>query len=245
MGQGQVYFTFPIRIIVGATDDIRVATSNIMDYCGYECAVRLKGTIKEKMKESGIHLGLTWGDVERTYYNGEKLSKSIPLHSPMTSINKDIVFDFYKNDKTEFEAITFLAYAAIRSIIQSKPFVKVTNDYLLTRMAGYSKVSEIHIPNREDYPGLKDKNNLPPLFKKYSTRYQLDKIKLELQNHWGMKLYARHTRGFYVSFSMKDYSELVFEVEKRRKSNIERIRKEEQQKAIDKALNKLFRTSAP
>ena len=57
---------------------------------------------------------------------------------------------------------------------------------------------------------------IPDGILKYNNRYQLDKIKLDLQLNWGLKLYGNHTRGFYVSFSMSLES-LIKQAELRRK----------------------------
>lgn len=230
MAQGQIYLTFPVWLLRNGISDIRSSTSNIMDYCGYVQACKETGSEEHKMKKSGQNLGLTWGNWKRVYDSGKQLFVNTPPRPPMVSINEDIIFDFYINHKTEFEIVCFLAFAAIRSILQTKPYAKMTNEYLLARMAGYTKA--------------KNEEPLPLAFSKYCNRYQLEKIKRELQNSWGLKIYARFTRGFYVSFEGKmKFEDLVFEVEKRRKSNIEKLRKTEQQQAINKAFNKLFKTT--
>lgn len=200
-----------------------------MNYCGYVNAMKAAGTIEARMAAAGRYCGLTWGNWQKVYESGKLLFELIPAHSPMTSINKDIIFDFYKNDKSEFEIVCFLAFAALRSIIQTKPYCKITNGFLLARMAGLRS--------------SKDITRIPDAIKKYDNRYQLDKIKKELQNAWGLKLYARYTRGFYVSFKMNKYEDLVYEVEKRRKSNIEKLRKETQHQAISRANDRLFPTA--
>ena len=99
------------------------------------------------------------------YRTGEMLYNSIPTNSPKTSILKDTLEEFWNIiNKTEFEIVVFIAFAAIRSILQRQPYTKITNEYLIGRMAGNSKAGE-PIPDR--------------LFK-YNKRHQLDKIKMEL-----------------------------------------------------------------
>lgn len=83
-----------------------------------------------------------------------------------------MIFDFYKNHKTEFEIVVFLAFAAIRSILQKQPYTKITNEYLIGRMSGNSGKGE----------------PVNPLLVKYTSRYRLDKIKNELQLSWGLTL---------------------------------------------------------
>ena len=48
----------------------------------------------------------------------------------------------------------------------------------------------------------KSKADIDPTLKPFTSRYQLDKIKQELQLNWGLKYYSMKTRGFYVSFTM-------------------------------------------
>ena len=124
------YFTFPVQLLKGALSDIRTTTQNIINYCGYVQASKENGSEQEKMKKAGVFLGVTWGDGYSTYINGKELFSQIPDRSPMTSVNKRIVFDFFENSKTEFEIISFLAFCAVRSMLQKKPFYKATNEYL-------------------------------------------------------------------------------------------------------------------
>lgn len=229
MAKDQIYFTFPVCLLKDAISDIKSTTDNIMEYCGYIQACKESGSEEQKMEKAGRYFKMTWGNWHKVYESGRKLFNLIPSRSPMTSINKDIVFDFYINSKTEFEILCFLAFAAIRSILQTKPYVRITNEYLLARMAGYS---------------AKNDDPLPEPLMKYCNRYQLEKIKTELQNYWGLVYYARYTRGFYISFKKKmTFEELVFKVEERRKSTIEKNRKKQQQQAVKKALDKLYATA--
>jgi len=55
-----------------------------------------------------------------------------------------------------------------------------------------------------------------PLLTKYTSRYQLDKIKRELEINWGLKLYGNHTRGYYVSFELA-LDNLIMQAELKRK----------------------------
>lgn len=168
-----------------------------MDYALFDTMCRNNLTAAAAAKK----LKVSFKNVEASAKDGEAIYSSIPNNAPKTSILMDIVFDFYKNYKTDFEIDCFLAFAALRSILQTKPYAKCTNAYLLARMAGNAGV---------DAP-------LPEWVRKYQHRYHVDKIKKELQINWGLKLYADHVRGFYVSFSM-ELTDLVFQAEKRRKN---------------------------
>jgi len=225
----RIYFTFPVTILKEAMNDIRKTCDDIMNYCGYVASKKYSGTIKEKMEKAGNDLGIIYNGWENSYNKGQEIANNTPKRTPMTSINHDIVFDFYDNHKSEFEIVTFLAFAGIRSILQMKPYTRITNDYLFARMAGYPSTTEI-----VTLPGYEPKELpvvLPALIDKYNTRFKLDKIKKELQNNWHMKLYGIHTHGFYVSFKLS-LNQLVKVVEAKRKRNQEAKRKAEIQQAL-------------
>jgi len=79
------------------------------------------------------------------------------------------------------------------------------------------------------------------LEEKYSRRRQIDKVLRELQeNHWGLKLYSDHSRGFYLSFT-KELADLA-EANLRAKLQTKDIeRAENKRKAKEEALKRLNR----
>ena len=217
------YLTFPIIILNPGPAHIKDVLSNAMDYCLYCEYLKQEGSHLERSKLAAKELGLRFSGLESAVKNGRCLFDSIPEGSPKTSIDKDRIFDFYKQGRDEFEIVCFLAYAALRSIIQKQSCKKVTNDYLLSRMAGNSKKDEA----------------LPEWLKKYQKEYWLNKIKDELQiSHWGLKYYSHYTRGFWVSFSM-DLEKLTFYAEKQRKEYKIRQLKKLKTEARQAALNAL------
>ena len=227
------YLTFPVIILKDGIKDIKLVTNDAMFYCLYDYCQGKKGTQAALIQEAEKELGINYGNKKAAYSRGEILYNSIPERSPKTSIRKEIIFDFYKEYKTEFEIITFLAFAALRSILQKQPYIKTTNDILIRRMAG----------------NLKKEDPLPEEFIKYNKEYWLKKIKLELQTvsnnlhkGWGLKLYACHTRGFYVTFRMSR-EELIMQAELRRKKYKEKELKRENEEARKAALNKIYETS--
>ena len=219
MGQRyERYLTFPIVIMKESLKDINNCISEAMAYCLYDNCQR-SGCTPE---QSANFFGIKYGNLQRSYKLGKTLDDSIPSKSPKTSINKEMMFDFLKNNKTEFEVVCFLAFAAIRSIIQRQPYAKITNDYLLGRMSGNAgKGADIN-----------------PSLKKYTTRYQLDKIKTELQLKWGLQLYARQTRGFYVSFKMP-LKDLIRQAELRRNKHKEKELRRKKTEILKEVLGEL------
>jgi hypothetical protein len=62
---------------------------------------------------------------------------------------------------------------------------------------------------------------------------------LELQKSYGLKIYARYTRGFFVSFSLT-LEELIKEVEMKRKKYYEIHMRNQQSAAVLKVLSQIY-----
>lgn len=227
------YFTFPICLLKLEGITIQKAMDNVMDYCVYAFVSSNFGK-PEIYQETNVkgaekYYGITLGDKKRSFENGKKLFSSIDFRYPKTSITRDMIFDFYKNHKEEFEIVVFLAFSAIRSILQIKPYVRLTDAYLLNRMAGNAKIE--------------DSEPIPEYLNLYkSKRYHLDKVKKELRNNWHLKIYGYKTRGFFVSFKLTN-KQLIFEVEKKRKTNVEKKYQQEIAELRANAIKQLSSTN--
>ncbi len=221
------YFNFPIQLLEGFLLDSRTCLNNISDYAIYSHSLSLEFGDDEfdLMKAAATFFNVSLGSVNRSYQNGKELFDSIDERSPKVGLNVSIFWDYIKNDKTEFEKITLLAFLAIKSIIGSKPYCKVSNKYWLSRMDG--KVGSVQC-----------KSELTPGIRKYYTEYQTKKIKRHLHLYWGLKDYSRYTRGFYVSFKLS-MEQLVYEAEKRRETVKEKAYKQQQKEALEKAIKRL------
>ena len=202
--------------------------NNILYYAGYAHTLKLEhGSDEKKMNDAGSFFGITFGNSYQGFKDGKTLYDSIPENSPMAGINKDVLFDFYKNHKTPDEIAVLLAFLAIKSIIGVKPYCRLTNAYLIARMAGYAKIEDMPHP-------------LPQSLAQYHTRRKLDKIKQELQLNWNVNIYGTRTRGYGVSINKKfDMDKLAFEMEKRKKSTKEKQLKQRKDEARRLALEKL------
>jgi hypothetical protein len=221
-----VYLNFPVQMMQGGFTDMKAVCSKAIDYGIYDYMVRngFSGVVGfgEALKE----LQLTC----KNHSGGLKVSKDIyqqlkdSLEKPVTvSVKKDLLFEYFKNDKSEFEIAVFLGYVGLKSIIGKKPYIKITNDYLLARMFGCSSVVELE----NDYSAERCK---------YSTRYHLDKVKTKLESDFGLKLYGQKTRGFYVSFKLP-LLDLVYHAELKRESRKEKERKALKSDTINQVLN--------
>jgi hypothetical protein len=224
----EIYLNFPVTLLQNAFANISDVMNNVLRYAGYAHTLNLQFNSDEsKMLAAGKFFGITWGNALRAYNEGEDIYNSLPPNLPMTGINKDVLFDFYKNHKTNDEIAVLLAYLAIKSIIGKKPYDKCTDNYLIARMGGYRKIEDMPDP-------------LPDPLRQYNTVYRKRKIKKALQLDWNVNYYSYHTRGFYVSIDNKfTLDKLVLEAEKRRKATKEKQLKQKKEDARKSALNKL------
>lgn len=219
------YFNFPVQLLKNFLADTKGCLSDISNYAIYENSLKLTNdTFMERLDASANYFEINFGDLNLAGERGKKLYNSIDVKSPKVGLNLAIYWDFYKNEKTEFEKVSLLAFLALKSIVQKKPYCKVVNVFWLSRMSGNVKSSPF--------------DELPETIRKYANEYQTKKLKRELMHNWGLVSYSRYTRGFYVSFSM-NLDNLVFQAEKRRSSNKEKTRKLLEQEAVNKALIKL------
>lgn len=202
--------------------------NNVMDYAGYVHARKLeRGTKAQRMKDTGKWFDINYGNPEGSFKNGETLYLDTPRNSPMTGIKKNLCFEFYGNTKTPDEIAVLLAYLAVKSILGDKPYICITNAFLVARMGGYAGV--------KDMP-----KTLPKPLAEHYTRRKLDRIKKELQINWGVNIYSNHIKGFYISMEKTiTLEKLILEVEKRRRKAIDDKLKKRVNDARKKAIQQL------
>ncbi len=185
------YLNFPIALLRTAFIVPKDSMDKIIDYSVYLKAQRdyKKVNVEIMNHVADEDLGITLGNAKKSIENSQQIENSIASNTPTTGINKAIIFDYYKNSKDEFQIATFCAFCAIRSILGTKSYCKTNKAFIHARMFGYSSIKEV--------PG-----SLNPVQSKYLQRYHIDKVLLELQMNWGLKLFADHCRGFYLSFTV-------------------------------------------
>jgi hypothetical protein len=223
-----VFFNFPIALLKPAFSDISKVCQNIIDYAIYKHAKTLQGNALKKVKDSADYFGIQLANPSETFDNGIYLNNIFRIRPVMTGINKDLLFEYYKNDKTEFDIVLLLSFLAMKSILGKKSYCRITTEFLMCRMAGYASESEM--------------TEIPAPLKKYMTRYHMDALKFELRRTFGLKIYGRYTRGFFVSFELTE-EQLIKEVEIKRKKYAEKKQKDDQSLAVKKVLKELYLTN--
>ncbi len=224
------YFNFPIQLLSGFLKHSNKCLNDISNYAVYEHSLKMNNSKElERFNASAEYYRINFGNIKASLSNGKELYDSIPLKSPKAGISVINVntnekmrwWDFYENDKTEFDKMCLLGFLAFKSIVQQKAYCKTNNKLWLLRMDGKTEFNEL-IP-------------LSANIKKYDNEYQTVKIKTELQLSWGLISYSYKTRGFYISFKMNK-TDLVYHAENKRKSNKIKLLKEQNKQAREQAI---------
>ena len=181
------------------------------------------------MKASYDYYNITTNNINNSISNAKRLLKMDNRSNVMVGLNTDVFWQFYKNEKSEFDKVCLLAYLAIKSILGKKAYCKITNDFWYSRMSGHSHT----IDGCFDSPYL-----LPIELRNYCNDYQARKIKFILDQEWHVVNYGKQMRGFYVSMKL-NHEQLITQAELKRKSYQMKKYKAMQKEAFDKVIRKL------
>ena len=192
--------------------------SEIIDYSIYCHAVRLpyssddedEGIVANKMEtqiKAGAHfLNVKLGSVQACLREGELLYNKYHKQGSYCGVNTQIIWDYYKNPKTPYQTALFCAFCATRSIIGKAAYKRTNKKLIIARMFGYSTFNDFE----KDAPIMNVRNIskeekerrmiVAECRQKYCNRYHIDKILTDLELYWGLKRYADHIRGMYISY---------------------------------------------
>ena len=227
MSTKEKYFNFPVPLLQRFLEDKRKVLDDICDYAIYAHSLNLDdGTPEERIRESidFFCVKIPCSEIDQIIKGKEIMKKFSVKNPPMVGINLNFFWDFYDNNKTDFEKVTLLGFLAVKSILQQKSYCKITNNFWLSRMDGKAKcINEVY--------------ELSEPMKKYANIYQTRKIKSELERNWNLKTVAG--RGFNVSFKMS-IDDLTYEVYKKRKKYLDQEIKKSKDEAKKEALRRLY-----
>ncbi|MBQ0148394.1 MAG: hypothetical protein KBS93_08135 [Flavobacteriaceae bacterium] len=221
------YYNFPIQLIKGFLHDHKKVLIDISHYCIYR--IFFDNFEKYSGSFSGYQqacndFGVEFKNVAMAYQNGKNLYEATIEKSPMVGMTSAMYWDYFTNEKSEFEKICLLGDLAFKSILGSKSYIKLDNKYWFSRIDG--NVKSI------------DKDLLDEKVKRYYNEYQTKKIKNNLIANWGLASYSRYNRGFYISYKMS-LEDLAYHAEKIRKSTQDKKIKADVQSAHEKAMARL------
>ena len=215
------YLNFPVSMLKELHTDRNSFFSNVFDVGIYLYSKTLTGSDEKRYRDALGFLGITQSKSKNGLSTAKRILFNMPDKYPTTGIEKGMLFDYYKNEKSDFDIICLAAFLGIRSIIGKKPYDK-TNKYLIhARMFGYTTAKELPV-------------KLTPLQEKYKLRYQMDKVLTELQINWHLKVLWNHNRGFYLSFDLS-FDEMALLIEKDKQSIKIQQLNELKRKAIENA----------
>ena len=232
------YFNGPIQIINGIFEDKEKVLCDFLYYALYAHSLKLEDEIYNNSEFNRFMSAAKWYGVnlnandkinKEKCKRGKELFDSIPANSPKVGLNISIFWDYFKNEKSDFDIACLVAFLAIKSILGTKPYCKTNNAFLWARMSGNSKA-------------MIEYTELSGRVRHYANEYQTVKIKNALRESWGLVTYSRYTRGFYVSFSL-DLKVLIMEAEKKRKSTKENQYKQHEKEILKAVLQSLNNTS--
>ena len=215
------YFNFPIELLQGFLTNHMICLDNILYYAVMKNAEKMAVMEGHKLNEDtynrsqeyfNVKIGLKFNLVSVQF---QFLKTGLKNENVVTGIETTIFWDYYKNEKTEYQKAVLLAFLAIKSLLHGKSCIKTYNLTLWSRMDG--KVKSI----KKD-----ELHTLSPAILKYCTEYQTaKKIKPELQHYWNLKHYGI-AKGFYVSFSMTKEQLTKHAETKKRKYLDEKLKQE-------------------
>lgn len=228
----KIYHNFTISMCeICWRDGVKAFCNSIMYYAGYSKWVEANGFVEINDFQTYYDFvdeecKITLGDPKNAFSDGMQLYKKYYSEkAPFVGIEHEMLFDFYKNEKTEFEIVCLMAFLALRSIIGHKKYARTNFDLMFARMLGFASVKNVGNSKVLD---------------SYKTRYKRTKIIDTLKKDWHLSFYSANDglRGFYVSFDMS-YLDLCRMAESKRKSSIMKAIKEDEKKAKAEVLKEL------
>ena len=186
----------------------------------YLYSITLNGSEEKCYKDALKFLRINYeANCANTILKAKRILSSLPPRYPVVGLEMDMYFDFYQNEKTDFNIACLGAFLGIKSIIGTKSYCKTNRAFIHARMFG-------NITSR-------DLNAKPtPAEEKYQIRWHMEKVLMELQTNWHLKLYSFHQRGMYVSFDLS-INELALKSEQNKQTTKVKQLMEEKRRAME------------
>lgn len=185
----------------------------------------LSGNEIKRFKDSAKFFHVILKGIDGSLMNSKRILNNLPDRYPVTGIEINMLWDYYKNEKSDFDIACLGAFLAVKSILGTKPYCKTNKALIHARMFGYSTVKELPL-------------KLSGTEKKYQVRWHMDKILYELQENWFLKVFSDHQRGMYVSFDLS-LTDLALKSEASKQKTKIQLFKEAKKKAIEEAKSQL------
>lgn len=201
------FYNFPIMMMQGVLEGWKEKDEFLKDILYFHIANHaqkledlneFEETEVQRFKRSAEFWGVSMsGNIERSQLRGAELLDEFEKSKVFVGISSEVFWNFYQNDKTQFEWECLAAFLALKSILGNKTFCKSNNALLYARMSGNESVKDLHSLS--------------------FSRFHRDKIILKLELEWNVKYYSRYTKGFYFGIDTT-LQDLIFYAEDKRES---------------------------
>jgi len=205
------YTYFPVCLLRDASEDLVTACYCILCYQGYEIArTYTKGDSNGgKMFHAGARvMGYTFEEPDKAYEIGENLYLNVKAELRLTQvcIQTSELVEAMESYHSEFDTGCFIAYCALRSIVQKTAWKQVSIAYILSRMIGSSTlVPDMMIKTIVGKKELLRVNpeKLPEKLKYLSKPYHWERQQKELIFKYGITYFSKkHRHPPYYSFRL-------------------------------------------
>jgi hypothetical protein len=225
------YLNVPVALLRGFVTNPKTTIRYILVYCVYKSIAidREYGSVEEMEIEFETDFE-GFGLCQKSIADlGEPLYDSLAQREkPYVGIHIDRLILFYAYDSDEFDRVVFVAYVALKSILQNQAYKSVTVEYLFSRMDGYAMIVPIA--------------DISPEIWKWSTRKRRANIFDFLESHFQLIRPLGNTKGIVFSFltqKLKDGSKMTrekleFNIQTKKMNYRKKIIEEEKRKAHDK-----------
>jgi len=221
MNNNKKFLNIPVPMMKDLYADRKKFFENVFDVGIYLYSKTLTGLEEKRYRDASDFFGIKQKYIRDCIANAKEILFGMPEKYPLTGIEIDMLWDYYKNEKNDFDIVCIGAFLGIKSILGKKPYDKTNKALIHARMFGYTSAKV--------FP-----TQLNPLQEKYKIRWHMDKVLLELQTNWHLKILWNHNRGFYISFDLT-FDEMALIIEKAKQlTKIQQI-KELKIKAIESA----------
>lgn len=188
----------------------------------------------------GANMGVKWSNFKNSCEEGKWLLEKFKDCKILFPFPRNYFWDFVdnKHKKNEYDYILFRAFQALKTIVGTKQYAHLTNEYLFARMCGCYNIEIFEKRNFVKGEPRKNLNGDDAIILKYFTRKRIDKLKRDLEDKYiGITFFApTGCRGFYATTKegiTRETMAKLIEIDEGKKRAKQKARNEDNQKALE------------
>lgn len=223
------YISVPIVLLEGFVRNPRLTVMNISLYCSYRASMTDYANKGDNW--NGDDLIEAFSDLDICVNSVQDLGgiifKNLPKEKekPYVGVRIERLLEFYFDETEEIDRVAFLAFLALKSILQQQILKKITIQYMFSRMDGS--------------PGLVEEDKISPEIKKWTSRKLFSKLMEYLELNYQLIRPQANVRGIVYTFptqKMEDGSLMtrvkMESIWKNKKDNTERLLRLKEEKKL-------------